>query len=146
MPLNEDDQLSQESPTESLQQTLRILIPIRRQRFNRAQRLQRQQQTQLAEAEAQQQAEERRLTQNQLHYQRQRERLQQQSCREKLTAQVNTERTALQAVGQQQLRCQQAEHACEHAASALAQASQHAHEQQKALEKLEYLSEHLEDV
>jgi hypothetical protein len=146
MPLNEDDQLPQESPTESLQQTLRILIPIRRQRFNRAQRLQRQQQTQLAEAEAQQQAAERRLTQNQLHYQRQRERLQQQSCREKLTAQVNTERTALQAVGQQQQRCQQAEHACGHAASALAQASKYAREQQKALEKLEYLSEHLEDV
>lgn len=147
MPLIEDEQQQQDSQLESLQQALDMLIPIRRQRLGRAQRQQRQQQRLLAGAEAQQQAEEQQLLQDQQHYQLQRERLQQQqSSREKLTRHLNNELCALQAVGQQQQQCQQAEQSCQQAAYALEQATAWTREQQKALEKLEYLSEHLEDA
>lgn len=146
MPLTENEREQQNSPQESLQQTLSVLLPIRRQRLNRAQRLQRQQQTLLAGAEAQQQAEEQRLVQDRQHYQQQCERLQQHSSREKLNRHVNNEMSALQAVGQQQQRCRQAERTCQQAAFALVQATQQARMQQKAVEKLAYLSEHLEDA
>lgn len=147
MPLIEDELEQQDSQLESLQQALNVLMPIRRQRLSRAQRQQRQQQTLLAEAEAQQQAEEEQLVQDQQHYQLQRERLQQQqSSREKLTRHVNNALSALQAVGQQQQQCQQAEQSCQQAAYALEQATEWRREQQKAVEKLEYLSEHLEDA
>lgn len=147
MPLIEDELEQQDSQLESLQQALNVLMPIRRQRLSRAQRQQRQHQTRLAEAQAQQQAEEEQLVQDQQHYQLQRERLQQQqSSREKLTRHVNNELSALQAVGQQQQQCQQAEQSCHQAAYALEQATEWTREQQKAVEKLEYLSEHLEDA
>jgi DNA repair ATPase RecN len=147
MPLIEDELEQQDSQLESLQQALNVLMPIRRQRLSRAQRQQRQHQTRLAEAQAQQQAEEEQLVQDQQHYQLQRERLQQQqSSREKLTRHVNNALSALQAVGQQQQQCQQAEQSCHQAAYALEQATEWTREQQKAVEKLEYLSEHLEDA
>lgn len=147
MPLNDDEWQQQDSPLESLQQALDVLIPIRRQRLNRAQRQQRQQQAQLAEAQTQQQTETARLESRQQHYRLQRERLaQRHDSREKLTRQVNTTQTALQEVGQQQQQCQQAEQACQQAEYALEQATRWAREQQKAVEKLEYLSEHLEDA
>ncbi|MGG8125635.1 type III secretion system protein [Klebsiella aerogenes] len=147
MPLIEDELEQQDSQLESLQQALNVLMPIRRQRLSRAQRQQRQHQTRLAEAQAQQQAEEEQLVQDQQHYQLQRERLQQQqSSREKLTRHVNNELSALQAVGQQQQQCQQAEQSCHQAAYMLEQATEWTREQQKAVEKLEYLSEHLEDA
>lgn len=147
MHLIEDELQQQNSQLESLQQALNVLMPIRRQRLSRAQRQQRQQQTLLAEAEAQQQAEEKQLLQEQQHYQLQRNRLQQQqSSREKLTRHVNNALNALQAVGQQQQQCLQAEQSCQQAAYALEQATAWTREQQKAVEKLEYLSEHLEDA
>ncbi|AMG56676.1 hypothetical protein [Pantoea vagans] len=147
MPLIEEDELEQQdSPLESLQQALNVLIPIRRQRLSRAQRQQRQQQTLLAEAEAQQQAEEKQLVQDQQHYQVQRERLQYHSSREKLTRHVNNALSALQTVDQQKKQCQQAQYRCQQAAYALEQATEWAREQQKAVEKLDYLSEHLEDA
>ncbi|RQM39583.1 type III secretion system protein [Erwinia psidii] len=130
----------------SLQQALNVLMPIRRQRLNRAQRLQRQQQAGLQQAQTEQQAHEEQLVQDQQHYQQQRERLQQQSSKEKLTRHLNNEMSALQAVGQQQQQCHQAERACEKASFELEQATQWAREQQKAVEKLEYLSEHLEEA
>ncbi|AXF77214.1 type III secretion system protein [Erwinia tracheiphila] len=130
----------------SLQQALNVLMPIRRQRLNRAQRVQRQQHTLLTQAREQKQAEEEQLVQEQEHYLEQRERLQQQSSREKLTRHLNNEMTALQAVGKQQQQCYQAEHACEQAQAELERATQWAREQQKAVEKLQYLSEHLEDA
>lgn len=147
MPLIEDELEQQDNQLESLQQALNVLMPIRRQRLSRAQRQQRQHQTRLAEAQAQQQAEEEQLVQDQQHYQLQRERLQQQrSSREKLTRHVNNELSALQAVGQQQQQCQQAEQSCHQAAYTLEQATEWTREQQKAVEKLEYLSQHLEDA
>lgn len=147
MPLIEDELEQQDCQLESLQQALNVLMPIRRQRLSRAQRQQRQHQTRLAEAQAQQQAEEEQLVQDLQHYQLQRERLQQQqSSREKLTRHVNNELSALQAVGQQQQQCQQAEQSCHQAAYTLEQATEWTREQQKAVEKLEYLSEHLEDA
>lgn len=147
MPLIEDELEQQDCQLESLQQALNVLMPIRRQRLSRAQRQQRQHQTRLAEAQAQQQAEEEQLVQDLQHYQLQRERLQQQqSSREKLTRHVNNELSALQVVGQQQQQCQQAEQSCHQAAYTLEQATEWTREQQKAVEKLEYLSEHLEDA
>ncbi|MDE8558591.1 type III secretion system protein [Pantoea vagans] len=147
MLLIEDEWQQQDSQLESLQQALNVLMPIRRQRLSRAQRQQRQQQALLAEAEAQQQAAAEQLLQEQQHYQLQRDRLQQQqSSREKLTRHVNNALSALQAVGQQQQQCQQAKQNCQQAAYALEQATEWTHEQQKAVEKLEYLSEHLEDA
>jgi len=147
MLLIEDEWQQQDSPLESLQQALNVLMPIRRQRLSRAQRQQRQQQALLAEAEAQQQAAAEQLLQEQQHYQLQRDRLQQQqSSREKLTRHVNNALSALQAVGQQQQQCQQAKQNCQQAAYALEQATEWTREQQKAVEKLEYLSEHLEDA
>ncbi|GME46544.1 MULTISPECIES: type III secretion system protein [unclassified Pantoea] len=147
MLLIEDEWQQQDSQLESLQQALNVLMPIRRQRLSRAQRQQRQQQALLAEAEAQQQAAAEQLLQEQQHYQLQRDRLQQQqSSREKLTRHVNNALSALQAVGQQQQQCQQAKQNCQQAAYALEQATEWTREQQKAVEKLEYLSEHLEDA
>lgn len=147
MSLIENELQQQNSELESLQQALNVLMPIRRQRLSRAQRQQHQQQALLAKAEAQQQAEEEQLLKEQQHYHLQRDRLQQQqSSREKLTRHVNNALSALQAVGQQQKHCQQAEQSCQQAAYALEQAKVWTREQQKALEKLEYLSEHLEDA
>ncbi|ARF52504.1 type III secretion system protein [Pantoea stewartii] len=143
---NEDDELAQENPFESLQMALETLIPLRRQRFIRAQRVQRQLQNNLIEAESQQHVEEQHLQQAQLHYQRQREGLRKQSCRQTLTAQVNAERTALETMCRQQQSCQQSEQRCQQVAHELTQASQHTRERQKDLEKLEYLAEHLEDA
>lgn len=148
MPLNNDEsELEPDSQRVSLQEALNVLMPIRRQRLSRAQRQQREQQASLEQAKAQQLAQEEQLEQDQQHYLTHRERLQQQqSSREKLTRHLNNEMSALQAVGEQQQQCYQAEQACEDAAVELEKAIQWAREQQKAVEKLEYLSEHLEEA
>ncbi len=144
MPLNDDEFSPHE---DSLQQALRILIPIRRQRLTRAQRHQRQLQAQLQLAEERQQIHQQQLAQQRQHYQQQRDGFRQgYTSPETLTRQLNAELHALQATERQQQQYQHAQQQCEQAGHAVAKAAQQLHAQQKALEKLEYLSEQREDT
>ncbi|AWO77466.1 type III secretion system protein [Serratia marcescens] len=129
---------------QTLQQTLTMLMPIRRQRLNRAQRQLRQQKMLLEQARQQQAAQQQRLLQQQQHYQQQRAAFR--YCHqtlETLAQRLANEQAALQAMGQQQQQYQQAQQQQQTATLQLDQAVRLAREQHKALEKLEYLSEYL---
>ncbi|MFX0568475.1 type III secretion protein [Kosakonia cowanii] len=147
-PLPDNDIITDDGSAE-LQQAFSLLLPIRRQRLRRCERLQRQAEQALRETQRQSAEAEQQLAAAQQHYQQLRESFAEHhqsglQKQERLVEGLTEERQASDAVSGQRNQLQQ----CRTQQATQQQQVQHAQQQTQArlrdVEKLEYLMEHSE--